>query len=57
LGSRICLPKPRLFGTKKPKSKIELASQELLAYLVGLGLDRKESSKLRLSTIVRRFSV
>ena len=53
----MCLLKPRLFGTKKPKSKIELASQELLVYLVGLGLDEEKSSKLRLSTIVRRFSV
>jgi len=51
------LPKPKLLGTIKTKSRTELELCRLLAYLIRPGFEEEENSKPRLLAIVKKSLV
>lgn len=57
LGNKIYLLNLGLLGTKNTRSKTELVLQKLLAYLIGLKLNKRESSRPRLLAMVIRSSM
>jgi len=56
-GQSLCWPNPLLSGGRKTRSITKLESCVLSAYLVGRGFRDGESSRPRLSVMVRRSSV